>query len=67
LLLGHGGELGWVEWLVFDERIGQPVERDYPDRYGTRPATPALAGEQDQAVKALFDPEGLFPAQAQQF
>ncbi len=65
LLLGHGGELGWVEWLVFDERIGAPVERDVTARYGERPSS--LDAARDAAVKNLFDPEGLFPAQAQRF
>jgi len=67
LLLGHGGELGWVEWLVFDERGGRPADRDYPDRFGTRAGSIEQDPEQDQAVKALFDPEGLFPTQAQEF
>jgi hypothetical protein len=67
LLLGHAGELGWVEWLVFDERLGRPVARDYPDRYGTRAGTTDAERPDDPAVKSLFDPEGLFPARAQQF
>ncbi|HEX7386888.1 MAG TPA: hypothetical protein VF285_06380 [Castellaniella sp.] len=67
LLLGHGGELGWVEWLVFDERLGQPVDRDYPDRFGTREASLNTDASTDQVIKGLFDPEGLFPSQAQRF
>ncbi|MDY0308875.1 MAG: hypothetical protein RBR29_03655 [Castellaniella sp.] len=67
LLLGHGGELGWVEWLVFDERIGQPVERSYDLRYGRRADAGRSVGETDLAVRALFDPDGLFPDQGQQF
>ncbi len=67
LLLGHGGELGWVEWLVFDERAGSPAERPYELRYGHRPGTDAAAGDMDQAVRALFDPDGVFPEQGQRF
>ncbi|CAM5215750.1 FAD-binding protein OS=Castellaniella defragrans OX=75697 GN=HNR28_000746 PE=4 SV=1 [Castellaniella defragrans] len=67
LLLGHGGELGWIEWLVFDERAGRPADRDYPDRFGTRPDSIGQDMGTDSEVKALFDPEGLFPMQAQQF
>jgi hypothetical protein len=67
LLLGHGGELGWVEWLVFDERLGQPLQRDYADRYGQRPGSALADVPVDRDVKLLFDPDCLFPAHAQQF
>jgi hypothetical protein len=67
LLLGHGGELGWVEWLVFDERLGTPADRPYESRYGHRPDFDAVTRPADQAVRALFDPDGLFPAQGQRF
>ncbi|MGB7483006.1 hypothetical protein ABRZ04_11125 [Castellaniella ginsengisoli] len=67
LLLGHGGELGWVEWLVFDERAGHPAERPYESRYGLRPGAGGAAGAVDRAVRALFDPDGVFPEQGQQF
>lgn len=65
LLLGHGGELGWIEWLVFDERQGSPADRPYESRYGNRPGPDADQRAADQAVRALFDPDGLFPAQGQ--
>ncbi|WP_345797103.1 hypothetical protein [Castellaniella sp. MT123] len=67
LLLGHGGELGWVEWLVFDERQGSPADRPYESRYGQRPGPDAASQAQDDAVRALFDPDGLFPARGQSF
>lgn len=67
LLLGHGGALGWVEWLVFDERDGRPAERDYERRYGTRPGIDAADEETDLAVRALFDPDGVFPERGQRF
>lgn len=67
LLLGHGGELGWVEWLVFDERLGGPADRPYETRYGQRPAPDEDIQARDDAVRALFDPDGLFPSRGQAF
>jgi len=67
LLLGHGGELGWVEWLVFDERAGHPAERPYDQRYGRREGTEVATGDMDFAVRALFDPDGVFPERGQRF
>ncbi|MFT0533018.1 hypothetical protein ACMHYJ_09340 [Castellaniella hirudinis] len=67
LLLGHGGELGWVEWLVFDQRAGRPADRAYPARYGNRPGPDAAAQARDEAIRQLFDPDSLFPAHSQLF
>lgn len=67
LLLGHGGELGWVEWLVLDARAGRPASRPWQERYGTRPGPDTDAREVDGAVRSLFDPGGLFPHPAQQY
>ena len=68
LLLGHGGELGWVEWLVFDERLGHAAERPYEQRYGRRPGPDAETVDvTDGAMRALFDPDGVFPDLGQQF
>lgn len=66
LLLGHGGDLGWVEWVVMDEQLAQPEkERPYAERYSSRRADDAgllvPAGDLDTQVKMLFDPSGLFP------
>src|SRR5690606_37286712 len=42
LLLGHGGDLGWLEWLVLDEQLMQPqVERSFAERYTSRRAEEA--------------------------
>lgn len=30
LLLGHGGDLGWVEWLVIDESLADPAAGSEP-------------------------------------
>lgn len=67
LLLGHGGELGWVEWLVFDERLGSSADRPYEARYGQRPGPDEAIQARDDAVRALFDPDGLFPSRGQAF
>jgi len=66
LILGHGGDLGWVEWIVIDERLAQPLpEQPYDRRYTTARAAAqnlaAQAGELDASIKNLFDPENLFP------
>lgn len=60
LLLGHGGDLGWVEWVVLDERAPQYVPHAYKDRFfQRRPSAQAL--ELDRQIKHLFDPTGVFP------
>ncbi|QAA92564.1 hypothetical protein [Pollutimonas thiosulfatoxidans] len=66
LLLGHGGDLGWVDWLVIDEQEVQPQsEPPYSQRFTASRATglglELPASELDTQVKALFDAEGLFP------
>ncbi|MBV6274408.1 hypothetical protein KVP09_16060 [Alcaligenaceae bacterium CGII-47] len=60
LLLGHGGDLGWVEWVVLDERAPQYVPHAYQDRFFQRVPS-AQAQELDQQIKAVFDPTGVFP------
>lgn len=67
LLLGHGGELGWVEWLVLDENQGEPITRPYDVRYGNRQLTVKSNFTNDLKVRALFDPDGLFPDKAQKY
>lgn len=60
LLLGHGGDLGWVEWVVLDERAPQYVAHEYKERFfQRRVSTDAQA--LDRQVKQLFDPMGVFP------
>lgn len=64
LVLGSGGDLGWVEWVVLDEdSLTLPTttgvhEVDLMDH------TPELAlhaSEIDAALKMYFDPQGVFP------
>jgi len=66
LLLGHGGDLGWVEWVVIDQRQARPhAELPYGERYGAgraaRAGVAAQAGELDSRIKSLFDPAYVFP------
>ncbi|NYT62324.1 hypothetical protein H0A66_08355 [Alcaligenaceae bacterium] len=66
LLLGHGGDLGWVEWIVLDSECAQPLaDIPYDQRYSSQQRTQGELGtsgvELDTRVKALFDPAGLFP------
>uniref|UniRef100_UPI0033416DC6 hypothetical protein n=1 Tax=Castellaniella defragrans TaxID=75697 RepID=UPI0033416DC6 len=65
LLLGHGGDLGWVEWVVLDERAPAARQRPYDERYFKR-ASASGASALDRAVKGLFDAARLFPDPGQQ-
>lgn len=60
LLLGHGGDLGWVEWIVLDERAPVFEQRPYHDRYFQREAGEDAAAL-DRQVKLMFDALGIFP------
>lgn len=71
LLLGHGGDLGWVEWLVLDEQMAQPqTEPPFARRYTSARAgeagLAAPAGDLDMRVKSLFDPDERFPYPGQE-
>ncbi|NYT87037.1 hypothetical protein [Pollutimonas harenae] len=66
LLLGHGGDLGWVEWLVLDELLVQPqAELPFGERYTPERAETAelavQAGDLDMRVKQLFDEDERLP------
>ena len=66
LLLGHGGDLGWVEWLVLDQQQMKPqLERPYAERYSASRATDCglavAAGDLDAQLKHLFDEAGHLP------
>jgi len=61
LLCGHGGNLAWVEWLVFDERLLGQSGADCARWHGGHDAQTRQAAQTlDAQVKALFDPQGLF-------
>jgi len=61
LLCGHGGNLAWVEWLVFDERLLGQSGADLTRWHGGRDMQTRQAAQTlDAQVKALFDPQGLF-------
>lgn len=68
LCLGHGGDLGWVEWAVLDADTldpqsgqAQPFSTDLVAQAGRQDAASML----DRQVKALFDPDSVFPAYGQ--
>lgn len=70
LLLGHGGELAWVEWLVINQQQAQPhPEKPYYQRFSAartrHDSLDAQAGRLDAAVKVGFDPNALLPEQGQ--
>lgn len=59
LLLGHGGDLAWVEWVVLDEKMQGGAEPDCWRWPGGEPSWQAQ--DVDSQVKALFDPTDRFP------
>ncbi|HEU0231300.1 MAG TPA: hypothetical protein VFR20_12070 [Burkholderiaceae bacterium] len=66
LLLGHGGDLGWVDWVVLDERVDNEIEASYFPRFSTNHEahdddTWLAASDADSQVKYVFDPSNLFP------
>ena len=70
LLLGHGGDLGWVDWVVLDERVDNEIEASYFPRFSTKhdeqdDETWIAASDVDAQVKYVFDPANLFPCPGQ--
>jgi hypothetical protein len=65
LLLGHGGDLAWVEWLVINEQTtAEPyafAEPGYLARKRAEDKSWLAPVDLDTRVKALFDPSGAFP------
>lgn len=66
LMLGHGGDLGWVEWVVLDEQlakpqVGLPYEQRYSSRKPVQDDISRSADDLDTQIKALFDPSDTFP------
>jgi len=64
LLLGHGGQLGWIEWLVLDEH--QLGHQHGEDRVSSHDSGDAVLHQHartlDTQIKAAFDPHGVFGA-----
>lgn len=59
LLLGHGGDLGVLEWVVINKKeLKTPVS--FAPNYSEDSMLQIAAEELDAAIKQLFDPEGLF-------
>lgn len=68
LLLGHGGDLGWVDWVVINADRLDPLggldnrfSSDLADLEGWRDTAEAL----DSSVKSLFDPDTVFSTAGQ--
>lgn len=64
LCLGHGGDLGWLEWAVIDGDMLDPAQEqagyfstDLLEEQGLGDAATTL----DWEIKALFDPDRVFP------
>ena len=64
VLLGHGGDLAWIDWMVF-ESIPDPVTPPVLQDWGRQAGQPGdlwyTAQGIDVQVKGLFDPGGIFP------
>lgn len=64
LLLGHGGDLAWVDWMVF-EAVSEPQAPPVLKGWGQQAGEPGdlwyTAQGIDLQVKGLFDPCGIFP------
>lgn len=64
LLLGHGGDLAWVDWMVF-ESVANPVAPPVLHGWGQQAGQPGdlwyTAQGLDLQVKGMFDPCGIFP------
>lgn len=70
LLLGHGGDLGWIDWVVLDERVENEIEASYFPRFSTTDKESdddiwIAASDIDSQVKYVFDPADLFPCPGQ--
>lgn len=68
LCLGHGGTLGWLEWLVLDaDQVCSPGEP--AEWFGAEAVEAGGWGDAafylDARVKMLFDPDGIFPGTGQ--
>lgn len=65
LLLGHGGDLAWVEWLVINEQTQAQhhalAEPDYLACKRAEDKSWLAPADLDSRVKALFDPSGTLP------
>lgn len=68
LCLGHGGDLGWVEWVVIDADTLDPAS-DQAGCFSTELAEleglAAAASTLNKQIKELFDPDGVFPHNGQ--
>ncbi len=72
LCLGHGGDLGWVQWVVLDANApgnledGAQARQYYSQEAVEEAGFGALAMDLDWEVKALFDPQRVLSDPGQQ-
>lgn len=72
LCLGHGGDLGWVQWLVLDADAegmaapDAPAAQYYGEEMLEQAGFAAQAMEMDHEVKSLFDPGRVLSDPGQQ-
>lgn len=69
LLLGHGGDLAWVDWMVFrsvPNPVTPPVLQDWGKHAGQEGDLWYSAQGVDMQVKGMFDPCGIFPHPGQE-
>lgn len=67
LLLGHGGDLAWVDWLVLDQHMqALPVPSDWQWPL-LQEQNIAATQDQDLALRKLFDPGAVFSYPGQDF
>src|SRR5699024_194712 len=68
ILPGHGGDLGWVEWLVINAEHLDP-DQGLEFRYSTELLEQSqwceLANGIDAKIKRLFDPDNVFTVNGQ--
>lgn len=69
LLLGHGGDLAWVDWMVFHavpNPVTPPVLQGWGQATGRESDLWYTAQGLDLQVKGMFDPCGIFPHPGQE-
>ena len=69
LLLGSGGDLGWLEWVVLDARVLADVGLYEQAQAGvvSEKSLQILAMDVDMEMKQCFDPKGCFTHPAQEW
>ncbi|NHC60661.1 hypothetical protein [Paenalcaligenes suwonensis] len=69
LLLGSGGDLGWLEWVVLDARVlaDATLYEQAQLAAGREKSLQVAAMDSDMEMKQCFDPKGCFTHPAQEW